>query len=181
MSLSNHIANTYGSKKGMLRFYKYRLLSMFSSNYRSLLPQRGQVKRLVFICSGNICRSAFGEAVSRKLGFPAVSYGLHCRGGDTANERAMAFAKENGYELENHVTQNINSYEPQSGDLVLFVEPSHYRQAPDCIRESQFIYLGRYTSVRNLYLHDPFSANNSYFVKNMKAIEMGVKEILKEI
>ncbi|MCK7579200.1 MAG: hypothetical protein MZV65_28030 [Chromatiales bacterium] len=54
-------------------------------------PDLGRVRRLVFVCLGNINRSAFAEQVARKLGARACSVGLStknrhsgvCQGGCT--------------------------------------------------------------------------------------------------
>lgn len=78
--LTDWIADKYGSKKGLLRFWHFNmraLLGAYKSQNRSSQP----FKRLVFLCSGNICRSPYGEVVARSLGIDTISFGLHCRGG----------------------------------------------------------------------------------------------------
>jgi protein-tyrosine phosphatase len=82
----------------------------------------------VFVCKGNICRSAFAEAVARRAGLHAVSYGVATRGGDPAEPRAVSFAREYGIDLSPHITQRIDQYVPLAGDLVSAMEPDHLRR-----------------------------------------------------
>ena len=74
------INDNYGSKRGFLNGYKYKLLFSlgFYRSYQKI--DFNAVNRLVFICSGNICRSAFGEYMAKAKGLNAVSYGLHLWG-----------------------------------------------------------------------------------------------------
>ena len=65
--------------------------------YRQYGPaDRGEVRRLVFVCKGNICRSPFAEAVARAAGADAVSYGLDARDGLPANPSAIRTARKFG-------------------------------------------------------------------------------------
>ena len=61
----------------------------------------GQVKRLVFVCKGNICRSAYGEA-GGEAGVPAVSCGLQANSGSPADPIALVVSSQRALDLSLH-------------------------------------------------------------------------------
>lgn len=179
MSVSHTIKNRFGSKKGMLRYFAYEVLRLLGC-YRELAQvDFVQVKRLVFVCHGNICRSPLGEAVARKQGIPAMSFGLSTRGNDPADSRAIAWAQANGYNLQEHITKRVDQYEPQEGDLLIGMEPKHihglrarFAQAP-----VQITLIGLWLKSPLAYLHDPFNANSEYFSQCETLVKDGVISI----
>ncbi|MBK8186883.1 MAG: hypothetical protein IPK77_06345 [Cellvibrio sp.] len=93
------VADYFGSKKGLLRYYTYEFLRILGVYSKFKRVDFTKVKRLVFVCHGNICRSPLGEAVARHHNIPTTSFGLDTRGGDPADPRAIAWASLNGYNL----------------------------------------------------------------------------------
>ena len=70
------IRNNYGSKRGFLRTWKYKTIYQLGGfrEYRNI--DWDAIERLVFVSKGNICRSAYAEAVARSLDIKAVSCGV---------------------------------------------------------------------------------------------------------
>jgi len=97
-----------------------------------------RVSRLVFVCSGNICRSPFGAFYAREKGLEVDSCGLHTRGGDPADPRAVAFAERLGIDMMPHRTKNISDYEPRDGDLLLVMEPGQYEELTAVAQREQW-------------------------------------------
>ncbi|HSC68114.1 MAG TPA: hypothetical protein VLC79_10510 [Cellvibrio sp.] len=183
MSLTQAIKNRYGSKKGLLRYVAYETLKFLGFYRRFTEIDFAQVKRLVFICHGNICRSPLGEAVARQQGFPALSFGLDTRGNDSADPRAIAWAKANGYSLDDHVTKRIDQYDPQEGDLLVAMEPKHIRQlSPHFINLSvQVTLAGLWLEPKILYLHDPYNSNQIYFDLCERRVEIAARVIIGKV
>ncbi|WP_339668551.1 hypothetical protein [Dasania marina] len=165
--LSLAIKNHYGSKRGMLNYYKYQLLLKlgFYNKYKNI--DFSKVKRFVFVCSGNICRSPLAEVVARQKGVNSVSFGLHCHGGAPADKRAILFAEQHGFDLTDHKARNITDYKPELGDLVIGMEPKHTHEL-ELLRHvaSEKISLISVTKKKpQAYLHDPFNTNKCFFNK----------------
>ena len=179
-SIKHSIAKRYGSLRGALRYFHYQLLLQCGFYRRYSRIDFRRVRRLVFICSGNICRSPLGECVANSLGFPSVSYGLHCRGGDPADSRALAYARSVGLDMDGHRTQNIKSYRPAEGDLLVGMEPAHLRELEEILGRDRamtsVMLWGRPTSI---YLHDPYCCCIQYFnfceAKLFKAVEVIIR------
>lgn len=173
------IKNRYGSKKGLLRFCYYEVLR-YLGFYKALTQiDLQQVKRLVFVCQGNICRSPLGEAVAKAQGSPATSFGLNTRGGDGADPRAIGWAKAQGLDLSSHRTQRVDQYQPQQGDLLVAMEPAHVKklQASFSAAPVQITLAGLWLKKPFAYLHDPYNTNIVYFER----CESCVNEITKAL
>ena len=84
----------YGTKKFLLSYYGHQAANSFGFFKKASDVNWSQITRLVFVCSGNICRSPYGEFYARKLGIDASSCGLHADDGGAANERAISVASK---------------------------------------------------------------------------------------
>jgi protein-tyrosine phosphatase len=163
--IKNYINYNYGSRRGWLNHHKFALHHRlgFFSQYANIDWNR--VERLVFICHGNICRSPLAEAVARRAGVQAVSFGLHCSDGREANIRAVNFADSIGLSLFEHRTNNIRHYVPSSNDLIVVMEPAHLLELSKLpSNHAQITLAGLWLPAANPYLHDPYSAVDDFFV-----------------
>ncbi|QJR81985.1 low molecular weight phosphatase family protein [Alteromonas pelagimontana] len=181
MSISQKIADRFGSKKGVLRYFYFNFLNGLGRFRAHGTSNLAGTKRLVFICSGNICRSPFGEYVSKSLGFPAVSFGLHCRGGDKAFEKTISVAASLGYNLEEHRSINIKEYQPEEGDLLIAMEPAHVKELKLQYPSTPILLIGMLTDTKIVYLHDPYSTNQVFFKDCLQKIEQATKAAIKGI
>jgi protein-tyrosine phosphatase len=181
VSVTEAIKNRYGSKKGLLRYVAYELLRMFGV-YRSLSKiDFAQVKRLVFVCHGNICRSPLGEAVARQQDVAAISFGLDTRGNAPADPRAIAWAQANGYNLQEHITKRVDQYEPQAGDLLIGMEPKHIHKLQEKFAQApvQITLIGLWLRSPLAYLHDPYNSSAQYFAQCETLVDLAVQSIIK--
>jgi len=105
------------------------LLSMASAlmgGYRRPSPaELGEVRRVVFVCQGNICRSPYAAALLRDTGVPTVSCGLGANGIAPADQMAARVAYGRGIDLSGHCSRNVKDVEFRPGDLVLGMQPGH--------------------------------------------------------
>ena len=98
------LSNNYGSRRGFVSTYWHRLLYLFGRYHSYGQVDWSSIERLVFICKGNICRSAYAEAVARSLGINAISCGIDTIEDAPANDCAISEAKQQGIDLNGHVT-----------------------------------------------------------------------------
>lgn len=164
----NQIHDKYGGKRAWLRAHAYHLMDRFY-----LLPsgpnkaQLSELKRLVFVCQGNICRSPYGEARARQLGISSASFGLHADTGKRANLSATRIAKQRGLILDDYIATHISQFLFNTGDLVLTFEPRQLEEllSPGVLPESVVAadLLGRWCAPSFPYIHDPYGLNDAYF------------------
>jgi len=156
----------FGSKKGLVHFLYHGILTWFGvyDHCWKVYPQANQ--RLVFICSGNICRSPLAEFYARALGREAASCGLHCADGYPADNRAIEFAKGYGLLLENHKTINARDFKFRSTDLIVVMEPAHAVAFRDLIgKDYNLVLAGSYCEKPSPYIHDPFNCCDEFFIR----------------
>ncbi|MBE9580411.1 MAG: hypothetical protein IMF18_02190 [Proteobacteria bacterium] len=91
-----------------------------------------QIKNILFVCTGNICRSPFAEGLSKKLvgekgleGIAVGSAGLFALPGNSATSLAQRVAAEYDVDLSRHSAKSVSEKILTSSDLVLVMERSH--------------------------------------------------------
>lgn len=176
-SIVELVASRYGSKKGFLR---YCLLHPSWRRYPwALRPgQSADIRRLVFICQGNICRSALATVLAEQLGIQAVSFGLDTRDGKEAAPAMIDAALAIGADLQPHRATRIDRYEPSPGDLVCLMEPAHHAAfLKHCKDSPTMTLLGLWCPAPSAYIHDPLCCGPDYFATCAKLIEACVKRI----
>lgn len=154
----------FGSKKGFVRYLKHGLLALmgYYRHYPTVFPEKG--RRLVFICSGNICRSPLAEVYAASLGWNAASCGLHCGDNYPADSRAQAFAKKHDLDLGSHKTTNVKDFRFNDDDLIVVMEPAHITGFEKLVGQGyQVVLAGKYCDPANPYIHDPFNCCPEYF------------------
>ncbi len=171
------IDDRYGTPRGLVRLMlanlKYRLGGMTLCDAQDSRPAR----RLVFVCQGNICRSAFAHAVAARLGVPAASFGLRTKGGETSPPEAQEAAARLGYDLSNHISRSIAEYRPQSGDLLLAMEYKQIVALHALHPATAKTLLGLFHQPKLAHLHDPHTLGIGYYVACFTRIEQMVKRV----
>jgi protein-tyrosine-phosphatase len=102
------------------------------SNSSPRLKPEGTTYNLLFVCTGNTCRSPMAEAIARQLlaerGWYHVavqSAGINAPAGATASGQALVVAQEQGLDLSAHESQPVTPTMIEWADLVLSMGPSH--------------------------------------------------------
>jgi protein-tyrosine phosphatase len=87
---------------------------------------------VLFVCTGNICRSPTAEALARRelARHPGVpiqvsSAGSHALEGNPAASRSMLAASARGASLERHVARELTRRRVRAADLVLCMATEH--------------------------------------------------------
>ncbi len=154
----------FGSKNGFVRSLGHSFLAQIGAyrRFSNALPENFQ--RLVFVCSGNICRSPLAEVYARSLGRQAASCGLNCGDGFPADPRAIEFAKAQGLSLDSHRTVNVCDFEFRDTDFIVVMEPSHITSFQGKVSQRlQVVLAGSYCKSPNPYIHDPFNCCDEFF------------------
>jgi protein-tyrosine-phosphatase len=87
---------------------------------------------ILFVCTGNTCRSPLAEAIARRAlqeegleGFHVGSAGVHAAPGGRASSGSLEVARANGLDLEAFVSRPLTPDLVENADLILVMEPAH--------------------------------------------------------
>lgn len=120
-----------GTKRVGIQFWPKlagAILTRFASTKTPLLPSPGSIRRVVFVCHGNIMRSAFAHAVWQALNdeatttesaLPVFSAGTDARFGNGAHPLASASALQLRISLAEHSATPLKDVELLVGDLLV--------------------------------------------------------------
>ena len=170
----------FGTLRGLVRLIlSYPQLALSLSASRAADP--AQVRRLVFVCQGNICRSAFADVVARRAGLNTASFGLSTTTGRAAHDPAIAAAHALGHDLSQHRAIDMADYVPQEGDLLLAMEVRqlHRLAADPRLSHVPRLLLGRWTQPMLPHLHDPYKLDDRYMAQCLARIEQAVGALVR--
>lgn len=89
------------------------------------------MKKIMFICTGNICRSAMADSLMKKLAkdnnkeIEVYSCGIFAEDGDMPTFNAIEAIKEYGVDLKLHRATNIRNSKIEDMDIILCATVSH--------------------------------------------------------
>ena len=171
----------YGSRRGFVES-KWHQLLYFLGRYRHYQFPRDSIERLVFVCSGNICRSAFAEAVAKSLGLEAISVGVHAIEGAQANAQAVSTAHAMGYDLTTHRTTPAMYPVYKKTDLLIAMEPWQAELIRENLAQTcHTTLLGMWAKPVRPYIADPYERSDQYFKNCFTYIEKSIHAIANKI
>jgi protein-tyrosine phosphatase len=143
-------------------------------------PPPETVKRVVFVCLGNICRSAYAHQIARQLNMHVASLGLSTTTGGSSPEQALASAARLGIDMHAHRSVDWADFKVEPGDLFLVME---VRQAHELRRrlgprqDVQVCLLGMWCAPLMPHLHDPFTLSDAYFDTCFRRVAQAVHNL----
>ena len=141
-----------------------------------------RVERLVFVCLGNINRSAFAAAVARKRAIPSCSLGLSTTTGAPAFATAVVTARQFDIDLTDHQATDISEYEFRKGDLLIAMEIRHVKRLQVLgIPPASIVLLGHWSSPHRIHLHDPHTLPDAYFQTCFTLIHSAVSHLVAQL
>jgi len=137
---------------------------MWRSHQRLLkhLENDGGVRRVVFLCNGNICRSPLAAALAQAI-FPEVemiSAGFHPQPGRSCPEKILETGLEFGVDLSRHRSLRLSEQVLRETSLILAMDFENVtrleREMPEFV--SRTTLLGLFARPRTSEIHDPYAS-----------------------
>jgi protein-tyrosine-phosphatase len=173
----------WGGKRGLLRHLGWRAFSMVGGMRRLRAIDWTRVGRLVFVCSGNICRSPYAAARARSRGLVALSFGLDADERAGADARAIAVAHGRGVDLSTTRARSATAVQLTDTDLLVAMEPAHLQplqsMADRC--RCQVTLLGLWARPEQPYIGDPLARSEAFFTCCYAAIDSGIEGLRREL
>jgi protein-tyrosine phosphatase len=173
------IATRFGTFRGAVR-----LTLSYGQVAAGAVPRYidwAKADRLVFVCRGNICRSAFAEIVGREHQLPSVSFGLSTVTGLAPDAQAIKTAMGLHVDMSRHIATDVSDFIGAPGDLLLAME---VRQAQwlRCLHQfdgKPVSLLGNYANPIVPHLHDPVQLSPAYMDTCLRRIKGAVATIAR--
>lgn len=153
-----------------------------------------RVTRILFVCTGNICRSPTADGIARAKAaargvsaqFAFDSAGLeNYHVGEPPDRRAVAQAGARGYDLSNLRARRITQNDFKDFDLILAMDRGHVAEldqmCPRDLRRKVKLFLSYSDRYPNLDVPDPYYGAVKDFDRVLDMCEDGVEEILSAL
>jgi len=170
------INNRFGTTRGLMR-----LLLSYPQQWAGVGQRApddmGKVQRLVFVCRGNISRSAYADVAARRRGFVSASCGVSAAQGREADPAAVQVASQLGLDLSGHRATEAGRFEPQPGDLLLAMEVRQLAALSKLphLADTPRLLLGSFAGTP--HLHDPFGLSLPYYGACFRRIDVALDRL----
>ena len=142
--------------------------------------------KVLFVCTGNICRSPTAEGVLRELArrenlhVHVESRGTHdYHVGEPPDERAQHHAKRRGYDLSQQRARHVSTGDFEAFDLIVAMDRGHLRllqrACPPQHREKLRLFLA------DRDVPDPYYGGPDGFEQVLDLVEVACRDLLAEI
>ena len=113
---------------------------------------------ILFICTGNTCRSPLAAALARSRGVDAESAGIMVYPGSPATPEAVRAAKRHGADLTRHRARPVTEELLKKADQVWVMSPDHW----DALN-TRFPELAAKADVFSPAIPDPYGGNDEVY------------------
>jgi len=131
-------------------------------------------ERILFVCTGNTCRSPMAAALARERGSDAESGGVAAQRGDGAAPHAeQALRTARGLDLRDHTPRDVTDVDLHAFDRVVAMDPSVARQ----LRTEHEFDAERLTTWS---IPDPYGGTLADYRLCLERIELALDEVLSK-
>ncbi len=146
--------------------------------------------RILFVCSGNTCRSPLAEAIVRRMATDAgrtdvevSSAGTNGWDGSPASDGALLIGMERSLDLSGHRSRHLTKEIVDAADLILVMAPSHLTRVHELSPSANAHLLAGFTTglQRDDPIQDPFGGDLHAYRETADELEVELGGILDRV
>ncbi|HXF94847.1 MAG TPA: low molecular weight protein arginine phosphatase [Gemmatimonadales bacterium] len=148
------------------------------------------IRRILFVCTGNICRSPLAEALMRRAlerrgihSIEVTSAGTGAWDGAPASEGAYLVALERGIDLSAHRARLLTADLVRQADLVLTMARHHRARVDELGGEGRVHVLGEYAGREgdDAEVSDPFGGKLDVYRETCRQLEEFIEAVVDRL
>lgn len=146
---------------------------------------KSKIENILFICTGNTCRSPIAEALFKqkkgvKKSWKCISAGTHAIENLPASLEAQIVVKDKGGNLKNHKSRLVNKNLMDKADLILVMTEGHKRFVNEVFKDSSHkVYLlSELGTSESIEIGDPFGSSLEKYKIVSDQIEKAIYDLI---